>query len=147
MVFRAVRGSCHAREGGRVKASGEQPVTLWGLCAALLPAPHPQCVHAGLWPCTGAVLALSKNMLYVTYTCNLILFFFLSFRWQNFVGHKAYCLLPRDWGVFKHFFSSWDIFETSINYFTKSSLEFFENVFAETFVLHMSIITLFNTEF
>lgn len=46
VVFRAVSNSCHSREGGRAKASRECPITLWGLCAALLPAPHPHCVQA-----------------------------------------------------------------------------------------------------
>lgn len=96
VVLRAVHSSCHAREGGRVKASREWLDTLWGLCAALLPAPHPRCVHGSLWPCAGTMFALSKNVLYVTYTCYLILFFFLSFCWQNFVGHEAYCLLTQD---------------------------------------------------
>lgn len=138
-------GFWHAREGEWVKASRAWPVPPWGLCAALLPAPPPRCVHGGLWPCTGAMLALSKNMFYTAQTCHLILFFFLSFCWQNFVGQKTCSLFPQDWGVFKHF-SPWDIFKTSLKYFTKSSLEFFENVFAETFVLYMSIITFFNTE-
>lgn len=50
------------------KSEGKQGMAraLWGLCAAPLPAPHPRCVHGGLWPCAGAMLAWSKNMLHMT---------------------------------------------------------------------------------
>lgn len=62
----------HARESVRVKASRACSVNLWGLHDALLPAPHPQCVCDVFWLCTGA---LSKNMLYATCICYLVLFF------------------------------------------------------------------------
>lgn len=87
------------------KSEGKQSMACApvGFVCCSAASPTARCVHGGLWPCTGAMLALSKNMFYTAQTCHLILFFFLSFCWQNFVGQKTCSLFPQDWGVFKHF--------------------------------------------
>lgn len=52
-------------------------VPLGGWCGARCqPCSLGLCVHGGFWLCTGAMLALSRNILYGTYTCYLILVLF-----------------------------------------------------------------------
>lgn len=103
-------------------------------CPTASPTPT-VCVCGVLWRCTGA---LSKNVLYATYICYLILFFLFELWLAKFSWSQGLLFATWDWGVFK-LFSSWDVFKTSKKYYTKSSQEFSENVFAETFVLYMSI--------
>lgn len=123
----------HARESVRVKASRECPVNLWGLHDALLPAPHPQCVCGVFWLCTGA---LSKYMLYVTYICYFC-FFFFSFYWQILAGHKAYCLLHETETCLNS--SHLEMFLKLLKNPILNPHRNFLKMFAETFVLYMSI--------
>lgn len=51
-------------------------------------SPTPQCVHGGLWLWAGTMLALNENMLYMTWTCYLTLFFIFELLLAKFCLSK-----------------------------------------------------------